>query len=344
LKKQKIAIVTGISGQDGPFLCKLLLKKGYKVIGTNRRASNSNDWKLQYLEIDNHPNLKREYLELTEYESICKLIKKYEPDEFYNLAAQSFVAISFEQPFHTTYVDAIGVLNILEAIKNYSPQTKLFQASTSEMFGEVKRHIQNEETPFNPISPYAVAKLYAHEMVKTYRKAYGLFACSGITFNHSSIFRGEEFITQKIVKGIVERILGITTTPLEIGNMSAVRDWSSAEDMVDAFYLMLQAKCPNDYVIGSEETYSIRRLIEIVAKILDLEIIFKGMGLDEKIFWKENLLIKINPEYFRPAEVNWLFADSTKIREELGWKPKISFEQLIKKMVDFQLEKLARKL
>ena len=333
----KKALITGVCGQDGSYLAKLLLEKGYKVYGAERRTSTKNHWRLEHLGVLGKIEIVD--FDLLEQSNVTNIIKELQPDEIYNLAAQSFVGISFTQPILTTQIDAMGVLYILEAIKNFSPNSKFYQASTSEMFGKIQDKIQNENTPFYPRSPYGVAKLYAHWMTINYRESYGLHASSGVLFNHESPLRGEEFVTQKIVKGLIKIKYNLLET-LELGNLDAKRDWGFAGDYVKAMYLMLQQEKADDYVIATKTTFSVRDFIEKVAKLLDMEIRWEGKGLKEKCIYEKtgNTIIKINSKFYRPAEVDVLIGDPSKAIKELGWSNETSFDQLVNLMVQSEIK------
>jgi GDPmannose 4,6-dehydratase len=329
----KKAIITGITGQDGGYLAKLLLSKGYKVYGAQRRNTGQKYWRLDELGITDQI----EFLDfdLGEPYNIEKAIDKVRPDEFYNLAAQSFVGLSFEQPQVTTITNSLGVLNILEVIRNKYPQTRFYQASTSEMFGKVQETPQSETTRFYPRSPYGVAKVYSHHMTVNYRESYGLFACSGILFNHESPMRGEEFVTRKITKGLVEYTK--TGKPIELGNLEASRDWGHAEDYVEAMWLMLQQDEPDDYVISTGRTVTIKDFITLSLDELNLTYEFKGHEVIDKK--TGNYIIKTNPKFFRPAEVDLLVGDNTKARHKLMWHPKHTLETLVKDMIKEDLKR-----
>lgn len=334
----KKAIITGIAGQDGAFLADLLVKKGYQVIGADRRRVDSYYWRIDSLGIT--PSIQFEYFDLLEESNIVRLVKEHKPDEFYNLAAQSFVKASFEMPILTSEVNAMGVLKILEAIRNYSPKTRFYQASTSEMFGKVQSIPQNEKTPFYPRSPYGVAKLFSHWMVKNYREAYNLFACSGILFNHESEFRGLEFVTQKIVNQAIEIKKGLREV-LELGNLDAKRDWGYAKDYVEGMYLMLQQESADDYVLATNKTYTIREFVEAVFNKLDINFYWEGEGIKEKGICSNSgkTIVAINERYFRPTEVDLLIGDYSKAKEKLGWSPKTSLAELVEIMIDFEIKK-----
>ena len=329
----KRAIITGIAGQDGAFLAELLLNKGYKVIGADRRRVDNEYYRLSDLGIKDKINFV--YFDLLEQNNINNLIRKEKPDEFYNLAAQSFVKASFDMPILTSDVDAMGVLRILDAIKNYSPKTKFYQASTSEMFGKVQQIPQNEKTPFYPRSPYGVAKLFAHWMVVNYRESYGLYCSSGILFNHESEYRGAEFVTQKIIKKVVSISMG-DKIPLVLGNIDAERDWGYAKDYVEGMYLMLQQDKADDFVLATNSKISVRRFIEIAFKHVGINISWNGEGLNEKgIDSSTNrTILEISEEFYRPAEVDQLIGDYTKAKDTLGWEPTTSLEELVKIMID----------
>jgi len=329
----KKAIITGITGQDGAYLAKLLLDKGYKVYGAQRRNTGKSYWRLDELGITNQ--IEFVDVDLMEPYNIERVLEKIEVDEFYNLAAQSFVALSFEQPQVTTLVNSLGVLNILEAIRHRFPHIKFYQASTSEMFGKVQETPQTEKTPFYPRSPYGVAKTYSHHLTVNYRESFKLFACSGILFNHESRFRGEEFVTRKITKGIVE--YSKTGKPIELGNLDAKRDWGHAQDYVEAMWLMLQQDKPDDYVISTGKTHTVR---EFIRKCLDyMDIPYKEEGHEFFDTRNNQIIVKTNPKFFRPAEVDLLIGDCTKAKEKLGWTPKHDLGDLIRDMIGGDLER-----
>ena len=333
----KKAIITGIAGQDGAFLAQLLLKKGYKVIGADRRRVDSYYHRLEDLGIIDQ--IEFTYFDLMEDSVIFDLIRKEQPDEFYNLAAQSFVKASFDLPILTANVDAMGVLRILEAIRIFSPKTKFYQASTSEMFGKVQEIPQTEKTPFYPRSPYGVAKLFGHWIVKNYRESYGMYACSGILFNHESEYRGKEFVTQKIVEKAVD-IKNGDKTPLVLGNIDAQRDWGYAKDYVEGMYLMLQQEIADDYVLATNSTTSVRDFVTMVFSKLKIEIEWKGQGINEKgIDSSGNVLIEISEKFYRPAEVELLIGDFSKAKSKLGWVPKTELEDLAEIMVNHALKR-----
>ena len=341
-KNKKIALIFGVTGQDGKYLSEFLINKNYIVHGIKRRSSLINTFRIDHLYKDPHEKNLNFFLhhgDLTDSMSILNLIKKIKPDEIYNLAAQSHVAVSFEEPLYTANSDALGVLRILEAIKilNLIKKCKFYQASTSEMFGDTKITPQNEKTPFYPRSPYGAAKLYAHWITINYRESYGMFACCGILFNHESPYRGETFVTRKIVKGLCNIKKGMDKK-LYLGNLNAKRDWGHAKDYVEMQWQMLQQKKPKDYVIATGKQTSVRSFVEIVAKKLKLNLKWSGKGLNEKGMLGKNKIIEIDKRYYRPAEVSNLLGDSTKARNELKWKPKITIEKLIDEMIQFELK------
>lgn len=336
----KKALITGITGQDGAYLADLLLKKNYKVFGTYRRNSSVNFWRLEELNIKEHPNLQLIEFDLIDQSNIIRVIDKIEPDEIYNLAAQSFVGVSFEQPISTLNITGLGALHILEAIRIINPSIKFYQASTSEMFGKVQEIPQTENTPFYPRSPYGVAKLYAHWITINYRESYNIFGCSGILFNHESPLRGLEFVTRKITNGIAKIVLG-QQDYLELGNLDAKRDWGYAKEYVEGMYLMLQANKPDTYVLATNKTTTVRNFVKMAFKSVNIDIEFKGKGVNEIGFDKKTgkTLIKINPKYFRPAEVDLLIGNPSKAKKELGWEPKTTLEDLTQLMVKADIER-----
>ena len=341
----KKALITGITGQDGSYLAELLLNKGYEVHGIKRRTSLINTDRIDHLYQDPH-EINRKFIlhhgDLTDGTSLIRIIQEIQPDEIYNLAAQSHVAVSFEEPEYTANSDALGTLRILEAIRilKIANKTKYYQASTSELYGLVKESPQNENTPFYPRSPYGVAKLYAHWITINYREAYGIFACNGILFNHESPVRGETFITRKITRALTRIKLGLQKN-LYVGNLDAMRDWGHAKDYVEAQWLMLQQKKPEDFVIATGKQNSVRNFIELASKNLDMEIIWNGKGLQEVGSCNGQDIIKVDSKYFRPTEVQTLLGDPRKAKEKLNWTPKISFDQLVKEMIEEDL-KLAK--
>lgn len=338
---KKTALITGITGQDGAYLAEFLINKDYIVHGIKRRSSSFNTQRIDHLYQDPHEkDLKMilHYGDLTDSSSITNIIQKIQPDEIYNLAAQSHVSVSFEQPEYTANTDALGTLRILESIRllNLTRKTKFYQASTSELFGAVKETPQKETTPFYPRSPYATAKLFAYWITINYREAYDIFACNGILFNHESPLRGETFITRKITRALARIKLNIQDC-LYIGNLDAKRDWGHAKDFIEMQWLMLQQDKPQDYVIATGEQHSVRDFLILAAEKLALPLTWQGTGLDEKAYYKNKCVVRIDKNFFRPNEVDTLLGDPGKARRELGWKPKISFEQLVTEMVDFDL-------
>ena len=342
----KKAIITGITGQDGSYLAEFLLKKGYEVHGIKRRTSLINTDRIDHLYQDPHEHNRKFILhhgDLTDSTSLIRIIKAIQPNEIYNLAAQSHVAVSFEEPEYTANSDGLGALRILEAIRilKLEKKTKYYQASTSELYGAVKEIPQTENTPFNPRSPYGVAKLYAYWITINYREAYNIYACNGILFNHESPVRGETFVTRKITKALTRIKLGLQKN-LYLGNLNALRDWGHAKDYVEAQWLMLQQSKPEDFVIATGKQYSVRDFINIASKKLEMKIKWKGKGLKEVGYFNGKQIIKIDPNYFRPTEVDNLLGDASKAKKKLKWKPKISFEKLVKEMIDKDL-KLAKR-
>ena len=327
----KVALITGITGQDGSYLAELLLEKGYEVHGIIRRNSLINTLRIDHI----YNNIHLHYGDLTDSTNLVRVIQKIKPDEIYNLGAQSHVKVSFEMPEYTGMVDGLGTLRILEAVRllEMETKTKIYQASTSELYGLVQEIPQKETTPFYPRSPYGVAKLYGYWIVKNYRESYGLHASSGILFNHESPRRGETFVTRKITRGL-SRISTGEQDILYLGNLNAKRDWGHAKDFVEAMWLMLQQDEPDDYVIATGKQYSVKEFIEAAAPYFGMRIEWMGEGLEEVGFdWNtKKPVIKVDPKYFRPAEVETLLGDPTKAKEKLGWEPKISFEQLVEDM------------
>lgn len=335
----KTAMISGITGQDGGYLAKFLLEKGYRVVGLYRRGATDTFSKLKEHGIFEQVELVD--FELLEFSNICRLLKKYQPDEFYNLAAQSFVAASWEEPIYTVQADGMGVLYILEAIREFSPNTKFYQASTSEMFGKVQEIPQRETTPFYPRSPYGCAKLLAHWITTNYRESFGIFACSGILFNHESPMRGKEFVTRKITDHLAQLKLGLTDEMLELGNLNAKRDWGFAGDYVEGMWLMLQQDKADTYVLSTGETHPIRDFVEECGKICGYEIEWVGEGINEKGIDKKTgkTIVKVNPKFFRPAEVELLVGDPSKAEKVLGWKRKVSYQGLCRMMINADLER-----
>jgi len=331
----KKALITGITGQDGAYLAELLLEKGYIVYGTYRRTSSVNFWRMEELGIQDHPNLHLVEFDLTDLGTTFALVNKVQPDEIYNLAAQSFVGVSFEQPSTTAHITGIGALNLLEAIRLINPKIKFYQASTSEMFGKVQEIPQTETTPFYPRSPYGVAKLYAHWMTINYRESYNIFGSSGILFNHESPLRGREFVTRKITDSIAKIKLGKLDV-LELGNLDAKRDWGFAKEYVEGMWRMLQADEPDTFVLSTNRTETVRDFVRMAAKAVDINIEFKGSGENEVGVDTATgkVIVTINPKYYRPAEVELLIGSAEKAKQKLGWEPKTNLESLCKMMVE----------
>lgn len=343
----KIALITGVTGQDGAYLAEFLLKKGYLVHGIKRRTSLLNTDRIDHLYQDPHEKDRRFTLhhgDLTDSSSLIRIIQQVQPDEIYNLAAQSHVAVSFEEPEYTANSDAIGALRILEAIRilNLEKKTRFYQASTSELYGLVQEVPQKETTPFYPRSPYAVAKLYAYWMTVNYREAYGIYACNGILFNHESPLRGETFVTRKITIGLSRIKLGLQSC-LYLGNMDALRDWGHARDYVEVQWLMLQQDVAEDFVIATGEQHSVRDFVNLAAKELEMTIHWEGRGVDEKGYDAAgNCIVAVDPRYFRPTEVESLLGDASKAKHKLGWTPKTTFAELVREMAQEDLKR-ARK-
>jgi GDPmannose 4,6-dehydratase len=337
-KNEKVALITGVTGQDGAYLAELLIEKGYVVHGLKRRASLFNTARIDHLYSDPHESDRRlilHYGDLTDSTNLIRLIQEVQPDEIYNLAAQSHVAVSFETPEYTANADGIGALRILEAIRilRLEHKTRFYQASTSELYGLVQEVPQKESTPFYPRSPYAVAKLYAYWITVNYREAYGMYACNGILFNHESPLRGETFVSRKVTRALARIKLGLQSC-LYLGNLNAKRDWGHARDYVEAQWLMLQQNEPMDLVIATGVQYSVRHFVELAAAEVGIKIEWRGEGLNEKGFDVEGrCIIAIDSKYFRPTEVESLLGDATKAHERLGWAPKISFAELVKEMM-----------
>jgi GDPmannose 4,6-dehydratase len=327
----KVALITGITGQDGSYLAELLLEKGYEVHGIVRRSSLINTHRIDHL----YQNVKLHYGDLTDSTNIVRVIQKVQPDEIYNLGAQSHVKVSFEMPEYTADVDGMGTLRVLEAVRllGMEDRVRIYQASTSELYGLVQETPQTETTPFYPRSPYGCAKLYGYWITKNYREAYGMYACTGILFNHESPRRGETFVTRKITRGLSKISTGQQNI-LELGNLNAKRDWGHAKDFAEAMWLMLQQNEPDDFVIATGVQYSVKDFVEEAAPYFGMNIVWQGEGLDEVGIDKGSgrTIIKVNPKYFRPAEVETLLGDATKAKEKLGWEPKISFKQLVEDM------------
>lgn len=339
----KIALITGITGQDGAYLAELLLNKGYKVVGTFRRVVTTNFWRIEELGIRNHPNLHLEEFDLTDMGSAIRLIQRREPDEIYNLAAQSFVGVSFDQPQTTSQITGIGVLNLLEAVRIVNPKIRFYQASTSEMFGKVQEIPQRETTPFWPRSPYGVAKLYAHWMTINYRETYDIFGSSGILFNHESPLRGLEFVTRKITDSVAKIKQGKLDC-LELGNLDAKRDWGYAKDYVEGMWRILQAETPDTYVLATNRTETVRDFVSMAFKAAGIDLRFEGKDENEVAVaaGSNKALVRINAKFHRPAEVDLLIGDPTKAKTELGWEPTTTLEQLCAMMVKADLVRNAK--
>jgi GDPmannose 4,6-dehydratase len=344
MNDKKVALITGITGQDGAYLAELLLSKGYIVHGLKRRSSLFNTDRIDHLYQDPHVdnrNFVLHYGDLTDSTSLIRIIQSVQPDEIYNLAAQSHVAVSFESPEYTANADAIGTLRILEAIRilGLEKKSRFYQASTSELFGDVQEIPQKETTPFYPRSPYAVAKLYAYWITVNYREAYGIYACNGILFNHESPVRGETFVTRKITRALARIKLGLQEKVF-LGNMNAKRDWGHAKDYVEMQWLMLQQDEPEDFAIATGKQFSVREFVEIAAAHVDMDIEWQGEGLDEKGIDRNTgkVIVEVDPRYFRPTEVETLLGDASKAREKLGWTPKITFEEMVQEMMQTDLE------
>jgi GDPmannose 4,6-dehydratase len=343
----KVALITGITGQDGAYLAELLLEKGYIVHGVKRRASLFNTDRIDHLYQDPHVNHKRfvlHYGDLTDSTNLIRIIQQVQPDEIYNLAAMSHVAVSFETPEYTANADGLGTLRVLEAIRilGMEKKTRFYQASTSELYGLVQEIPQKETTPFYPRSPYAVAKLYGYWITVNYREAYGMYACNGILFNHESPVRGETFVTRKITRALARIKLGLQDC-LYLGNLDALRDWGHAKDYVEAQWLMLQQDNPEDFVIATGVQYSVRDFVNAAAKELDISINWQGNGVEEKGFDEAGkCIVQVDPRYFRPTEVETLLGDPTKAKQKLGWSPKITFAELVSEMVHEDLKSAER--
>jgi len=337
----KSALITGISGQDGAYLANFLLKKKYKIVGLDRRSSRNENMRLDYFGITNKIII--EYADLLEEASLFRIFKKYNFDEVYNLAAQSFVASSFNTPLVTTDINSLGTIRLLEVIRNIKKKIKFYQASSSEMFGDVVEIPQNEKTPFNPVSPYATSKLFSYYISKNFRDAFGMFVCNGILFNHESPLRGEEFVTKKIVKNL-KKIQDGSLECFYLGNIYSKRDWGFAGDYVEAIWKMMQKKKSEDYVISTGEQYSVKDFVNIASKFFGFNLVWRGKGLNEIAFDKINkkVIVRIDKKLYRPNEVGNLIGDYSKAREELNWKPKVNFYKLIEMMCIYE-SKLSNK-
>lgn len=339
------AIVTGITGQDGAYLAKLLLDKGYMVFGAYRHTSAPNFWRIKDLGIDTHERLQLVGYDLTDFSSIMRLIQSTNPDEIYNLAAQSFVGLSFEQPLTTAEINAMGPLHLLEAIRMVNPGIKYYQASTSEMFGKVQTIPQSETTPFYPRSPYGVAKLMSHWMTINYRESYNIFACAGILFNHESPLRGKEFVTRKISDGVARIKHGLQTY-IELGNMNAKRDWGHAKDYVEGMWLMMQHNEPDTFVLSTGRTETVRDFVKMAFAAADIDVAFDGQGEDEVAYevGKGRVLVRVNPEFYRPAEVDLLIGDPSYAKTKLGWESRTDLEELCRSMVHADVMRVRREI
>ncbi|KYZ85104.1 GDP-mannose 4,6-dehydratase [Alloalcanivorax xenomutans] len=336
----KKAIITGITGQDGTYLAELLLEKGYKVYGAYRRTASVNFWRIQEMGIDRHPNLNLVEYDLTDLSSCIRLLQTSEATEVYNLAAQSFVGVSFDQPVTTAEITGLGAVNLLEAIRIVNPAIRFYQASTSEMFGKVQEIPQTESTPFYPRSPYGIAKLYAHWMTINYRESHGIFGTSGILFNHESPLRGQEFVTRKITDSIAKIKLG-KQERLELGNMDAKRDWGFAKDYVDGMWRMLQVNEPDTYVLATNRTESVRDFVSMACKAAEIDIDWRGKGEEETGVDTSSgkVIVAVNPKFYRPAEVDLLIGDPARAKEKLGWEPTTTLEELCRMMVEADLRR-----
>lgn len=339
----KSAVVTGITGQDGAYLAQLLLERGYTVHGTYRRTSSVNFWRIEELGIREHPQLDLVEYDLTDIGTSIALIQRTQPDEIYNLAAQSFVGVSFDQPTTTAHITGLGALNLLEAVRLVNPKTRFYQASTSEMFGKVQAVPQTESTPFYPRSPYGVAKLFAHWMTVNYRESYGIFGASGILFNHESPLRGREFVTRKITDAVARIKLG-QLDALELGNLDAKRDWGFAKEYVDGMYRMLQAAEPDTYVLATNRTESVRDFVRMAFRAAAIELDFRGAGENEQAVdvATGKTVVRVNPRFYRPAEVDLLIGDPTLAKVKLGWEPRTTLEELCRMMVEADLRRVER--
>jgi GDPmannose 4,6-dehydratase len=339
----KKALITGIRGQDGAYLAKLLLEKGYEVWGADRRSGEGSSWRLKELGIEG--DVKIVYMDLLELTNIKRTIEKIMPDEVYNLAAQSFVQASFDMPILTADIDAMGVLRILEILRAIKPDAKFYQASSSEMFGKVQQIPQKEKTPFHPRSPYAVSKLFGHWITVNYRESYGMFACSGILFNHESPLRGIEFVTRKITYGVARIKYGLQDK-IVLGNLESKRDWGYAPEYVEGMWMMLQQKEPDDYVLATGETHTIKEFAQRAFQAAGFEIVWEGEGLNTKGLDKKSgkVLVEVSKDFYRPAEVDILIGDASKARQKLGWYPKIKFEKLVEIMVKADLDRVLKEI
>lgn len=338
---QKVALITGITGQDGSYLAEFLLNKGYIVHGIKRRSSSFNTQRVDHIYQDPHiqnAHFKLHYGDLTDGSNLVRIVQEIQPDEIYNLGAQSHVAVSFESPEYTADVDGMGTLRLLEAIRilGLEKKTRFYQASTSELYGLVQETPQKETTPFYPRSPYAVAKMYAYWITVNYREAYGIYACNGILFNHESPRRGETFVTRKITRGLANISQGLEDC-LYMGNLDALRDWGHAKDYVRMQWMMLQQNAPEDFVIATGVQYSVRQFLEKTATVLGIKLRWNGQGVNEVGYWDDRPIVRVDPRYFRPTEVETLLGDPTKAKEKLGWTPEITLDEMVAEMVAFDL-------
>ena len=340
---EKTALITGITGQDGAYLTEFLLEKSYHVFGAYRRTSSVNFWRLEELGILNHPNLTLAEYDLTDFSNTIRLLEKSQPDEIYNLAAQSFVGVSFEEPMTTANITGLGALNLLEAIRIVNPKIRFYQASTSEMFGKVQAIPQNEKTPFYPRSPYGVAKLFAHWTTINYRESYNIFAASGILFNHESPLRGREFVTRKITDSVA-RIFYKKQNVLELGNLNAQRDWGFAKEYVQGMWQILQTESPDTFVLATHQTQSVRHFVELAFAAIDVPLFWEGKNENEigKNKKTGEVLVKVNPQFYRPAEVELLIGDYSHAKNVLGWSPKTTLEELTQMMVQADLKRVEK--
>ena len=340
MRHQKTALITGITGQDGAYLAEFLLQKGYHVYGTYRRTSSVNFWRIQALGIKNHPDFDLLEYDLTDASASVRLLKRVQADEIYNLAAQSFVAVSFDQPITTAEITGLGVVNLLEAMRLVSPQSKFYQASTSEMFGKVSESPQTEETPFYPRSPYGAAKLYAHWMTINYRESYNLFATSGILFNHESPLRGKEFVTRKITDAVAKIHLGQQEF-VELGNLDAQRDWGYAREYVEGMWKILQIDTPESYILATGRTETVRSFVTMAFKAIAVDLEWQGQAENEVGIDKHNgkIRVKINPQFYRPTEIDLLIGQANKAKQELNWQAHTHLEALCKMMVDADIQR-----
>lgn len=337
---KKKAIVTGVTGQDGAYLSKFLLEKGYEVYGTFRRTSSNNFWRIRELGIEDHPNMKLVEYDLTDSAGTTRMIAEIRPDEVYNLAAQSFVGVSFKEPITTANINGLGALNLLEAIRLIDPEIRFYQASTSELFGKAQESPQSENTPFYPRSPYGVSKLFSHWSTINYRESYEIFGCCGILFNHESPLRGKDFVTRKISDSVAKISLGMQNV-LELGNLDARRDWGFAGDYVEGMYLMMQQSKPDVFVLATNETNTVRYFVDKAFEAVGISLEWDGTGVNEKGYHKESgkELVRVNPDFFRPCEVEHLYGDPSKARETLGWKHRTHLNELCEMMVHADIER-----